>query len=429
MERSSTSLTTVGEKMSSLSGVRAITRDTVETLARTDGDRLTNLSAGNPTILPEVEEMWRGLSRGLIDGPDFGDVVCRYGASQGYEPLLDAVVDWFNSNYGWGITRCNVLVTPGSQALYFFATNCFGGYGRDGRLRKIVLPLSPDYTGYEGMLLDEGVLRSHRPSVEILPGHRFKYRPTLERLEIGEGVGAVLFSRPSNPTGNVLTDAEVGEIVQMAAARDVPVVVDAAYSSPFPNLVYTEMAPVWAENVIHCMSLSKAGLPGERVGIAVGDERHLAVLESFQSNANIMSSRYGQAIAAEAIRSGELARLSEEVIRPHYRCKLALAEAAFDRELPEDLPWHLHLGEGGLFVWLWLQDLPVSDTVLYHRIKREGVLVVPGSFFFPGLEEEWDHKVQCLRVSLTATDEEIEFGAHAIARAVEEAYGSEVVAR
>lgn len=421
-DRSSTPLSTLGEKMFSLSGVRAIMKDIVETLRHTDGRRLTNLSAGNPTILPEVEEMWRGFSREVTDGPDFGEIVCRYGSSQGYEPLIDAVVEWFNSYHGWGITRRNVLVTPGSQALYFFAANCFGGYGRDGRLRRIVLPLSPDYTGYEGAVLSEGVLRSHRPSVEVRPGHRFKYRPNLERLEVDDGVGAILFSRPSNPSGNVLTDSEVGTIVEMAADRDVPVVVDGAYSSPFPGLVYTEMAPVRAENVIHCMSLSKAGLPGERVGIAIGDERYLSVLESFQSNANIMSSRYGQAIAAVAIRSGELARLSADVIRPHYRRKIALLERAFDREMPGEVPWHLHLVEGGLFAWLWLRDLPVPDTVLYERIKREGVVVVPGSSFFPGLEDEWEHKRQCLRVSLTANDEEIEFGAAAIARCVEEAY-------
>jgi alanine-alpha-ketoisovalerate/valine-pyruvate aminotransferase len=30
---------------------------------------------------------------------------------------------------------------------------------------------------------------------------------------------------------------------------------------------------------------------------------------------------------------------------------------------------------------------------------RTGIVVVPGEFFFPGLEEDWQHKKECLRVS------------------------------
>ncbi|MEO0854215.1 MAG: valine--pyruvate transaminase, partial [Cyanobacteria bacterium J06648_11] len=271
----------------------------------------------------------------------------------------------------------------------------------------------------------DGAIRSYRPSLDILGTHRFKYRPDFDRLQVDRSTGAVLFSRPCNPTGNVVTDAEVQRIVAMAAASNVPVLIDSAYAPPFPNLTYTDMQPIWADNVIHCMSLSKAGLPGERIGIAIGHPDLLLALESFQTNAAIHSSRFGQAIAARAITSGELARLAASVIKPHYQTKFDRLEAAFDREMPDDVPWYLHKGEGAIFAWLWLKDAPITDVEIYNEIKQERVIVVPGGSFFPGLErEDWEHKQQCLRISLTATPEEIEAGVAAIARVVNRVYNS-----
>jgi valine--pyruvate aminotransferase len=90
--------------------------------------------------------------------------------------------------------------------------------------------------------------------------------------------------------------------------------------------------------------------------------------------------------------------------------------------MPKDLPWFLHRGEGAIFAWLWLQELPVSDWEFYQQLKKVGVIVVPGSSFFPGLEENWEHKHQCLRISLTGSDEEISIGMQLLAKIAQEVY-------
>ncbi|MFM6369386.1 MAG: aminotransferase class I/II-fold pyridoxal phosphate-dependent enzyme, partial [Dolichospermum sp.] len=111
----------------------------------------------------------------------------------------------------------------------------------------------------------------------------------------------------------------------------------------------------------HCMSLSKAGLPGERIGVAIGDEKLIQVLECFQTNVGIHSSRYGQAIAARAIESGTLANIAENVIRPFYQKMFDVLEITLASAMPNKLPSFLHLVEGEIFVLLWLQDLPMTD--------------------------------------------------------------------
>ncbi|GAB4200572.1 MAG: valine--pyruvate transaminase [Coleofasciculaceae cyanobacterium] len=411
-------------------------KDIIETLRAGQGQEFINLSAGNPVILPEVEQLWRDCTAQLLASPEYGEVVCRYGSSQGYQPLIEAIANDFNQRYGLNLSDYptgsasdrNILITPGSQSIYFYAANAFGGYTTSGELKQIVLPLSPEYTGYGGVSLTPEAVVAYKPALEIdEKAHRFKYRPDFSQLTITEQTGCVIFSRPCNPTGNVLTDEEVQKIAALAASYNVPVLIDSAYAPPFPALNFTEMTPIFGDNIIHCMSLSKAGLPGERIGIAIGDPKLVGVLESFQTNLCIHSSRYGQAIAARAIASGALTEISTTIIRPYYQQKFDVLENTLDRSMPNDLPWLLHRGEGAIFAWLWLQDLPITDWELYQELKKVGVIVVPGSSFFPGLREDWSHKQQCLRISLTATNQEIEIGMHRLAKVVQHVYQSPAV--
>ncbi len=414
-------LTQFGVNMSHLSGVRAIMKDIIETLQAGKGQNFINLSAGNPVILPEVEQLWRDCTAELLSSQEYGEVVCRYGLSQGYQPLIEAVKDDFNQRYGWQLGDRNILITPGSQSIYFFAANVFGGYTPDGTLKEIVLPLSPDYTGYGSISLTPDVVYAYKPTIEMT-SHRFKYRPDFSQLQITENTGCVIFSRPCNPTGNVLTDDEVKKIG--AIASNVPVFIDSAYGPPYPALNFRGMTPVFGDNIVHCLSLSKAGLPGERIGVAIGPSKVLRVLESFQTNLCIHSSRYGQAIAARAIKSGKLGKISDEVIRPFYHKKFDVLESTLDEVMPKELPWFLHRGEGAIFAWLWLQDLPITDWKFYQKLKKVGVIVVPGSPFFPGLRSEWQHKQECMRISLTATNDEIVTGMGRLAKVVEEVYNN-----
>jgi valine--pyruvate aminotransferase len=220
----------------------------------------------------------------------------------------------------------------------------------------------------------------------------------------------------------VLTDEEVQKIAALAAPLEVPVLIDSAYAPPFPALNFTEMTPIFGSNIIHCLSFSKAGLPGERIGVAIGDPKLIGILESFQTNLCLHSSRYGQAIAARAITSGALADISTNVIRPYYQKKFDVLENTLDQSMPSDLSWFLHRGEGAIFAWLWLEGLPITDWEFYQQLKQVGVIVVPGSTFFPGLREDWPHKQQCLRISLTATNEDIQTGMQRLANVAQQTY-------
>ena len=98
-------LTQFGTQMAQLTGVRAIMRDINETLRAGSAQELINLSAGNPVILPEVEQLWRDCTTALLASNEYGKVVCRYGSSQGYEPLVQSIIEDFNLRYGLSLTE------------------------------------------------------------------------------------------------------------------------------------------------------------------------------------------------------------------------------------------------------------------------------------------------------------------------------------
>ena len=76
-----------------------------------------------------------------------------------------------------------------------------------------------------------------------------------------------------------------------------------------------------------------------------------------------------------------------------------------------------------MFLWLWMRDLPITDKELYTRLKDRGVLVVPGSYFFPGLKDDWRHKQECIRVTFTQDVDMVEKGIRIIGEEVRKAYG------
>ena len=75
-----------------------------------------------------------------------------------------------------------------------------------------------------------------RPEIELLEGDLFKYRVDFSSLRVDQTTAALCVSRPTNPTGNVLTDNEVEELDSIAQAF-IPFIIDGAYGLPFPGLI------------------------------------------------------------------------------------------------------------------------------------------------------------------------------------------------
>ena len=91
----------------------------------------------------------------------------------------------------------------------------------------------------------------------------------------------------------------------------------------------------------------------------------------------------GALLVDQLVESGEIIELGRTVINPFYRKKMEKAMEAVHREL-EGMPYRVHRPEGSMFLWLWFEDLPITSLELYELLKKKGVLVVSGHYFFSG---------------------------------------------
>jgi valine--pyruvate aminotransferase len=266
------------------------------------------------------------------------------------------------------------------------------------------------------------MLTSLQPTIEELGDHLFKYRLDADALDIGPDIAAVCVSRPTNPTGNVLTDDEMARLMDVAERAGVPLIVDNAYGMPFPRILFTEVQPVWNDNVIMCMSMSKLGLPGIRTGVIVASEDIIDAIGSVNSVLSLAVPTVGAVLLNELVVSGRILEISEHLIRPYYERKLGVALAALHESFA-GLDYRVHKPEGALFLWLWFPELPISSAELYRRLRERDVLVLSGHHFFPGLATDWAHRDECIRVTYSQDDEAVKRGLAIIADEVRRARG------
>ncbi len=380
------------------------------------------LGGGNPGRIPQMERRFRErMHRILADGRAFEDMVGAYGPPQGHLRFTRALARLLRESLGWPVGPENIALTNGSQSASFMLFNMLGGHGADGAPARVLLPLTPEYIGYADQGAESDLFVAARPQIELLGDHQFKYRVDFDALRIGNDVAALCVSRPTNPTGNVLTDREVATLRRLAADHQVPLIIDNAYGVPFPGIVFTEATPVWDENTIVCMSLSKIGLPGVRTGIVVAAPDLVEALSGMNAIVNLTTGSFGPELVLDLVRSGEVLDLSRNVIRPFYRRKAEAAVAKLRRDFAGH-PFRVHKPEGAIFLWLWFPDLPLACEALYERLKARGVLVIPGHHFFPGLAEDWRHRHECIRVNYALDEDRVHAGLAIIADEVKKVY-------
>ena len=365
------------------------------------------LGGGNPAHIHAVQSYFQERMRWFLDHPqEFAQTIGNYDAPRGEIKFIQALVDFFRRHYQWDIGPENIVLTAGSQSGFFMLFNTFAGAYPDGSFKRILFPLVPEYIGYADVGLADNMFTAARPEIETFADRTFKYHIAFDQLHVDQHIGAICVSRPTNPTGNVLTDVEISRLHGLAQQFDIPLIIDNAYGMPFPDIIFTEATLQWSEHTVLCFSLSKFGLPAVRTGII-----------------NLALGSFGPALALDMINNDRVLELSQQHIRPFYQVKARQAMQLLHAELA-GLNYFIHKAEGAFFLWLWFPGLPIDCHELYQRLKQRHVLILPGHYFFPGLTGDWQHVHECIRVSYAMDDNVVSAGIKIIAEEVKRAFRS-----
>ncbi|MBK1831268.1 valine--pyruvate transaminase [Verrucomicrobiaceae bacterium R5-34] len=417
-----------GQRLCMGSGIEELMDDLGNALVN-GGPDTKMLGGGQPAHIPEVNALWRRRMEEILSSPGgMEKMLANYDPPRGNPIFLESIAQLFRENFGWDISAKNIAITAGGQTAFFFLFNALAGEFKDGSKKKILLPLVPEYIGYSNQSVGSDIFRAVKPMIEKIGEHDFKYRVDFDNLNVDDDIAAICVSRPTNPTGNVLTDNEIAKLRALADEKGIPLIIDNAYGAPFPNIIFTEATPVWNDNIVLTLSLSKIGLPGTRTGIVIAREEIAAAVSSMSAIVGLANGNVGQQIMQPLVESGEILKLSNEVVKPFYVEKSRQARAWVEEAFDPELPYRVHLSEGALFLWLWFEDLPITTAELYERLKKRGVLVVSGHYFFFGLEDEsWQHRHECIRMTYTMDERTVQGGIQIIAEEVAAAYAGKTV--
>ena len=220
------------------------------------------LGGGNLGTVPEMVALFRRRLHEIGVSPrEIQRMMGNYAHPKGELLFRRSMARLLARKYRWPLTAASIALTSGSQTGFFLLFNMLVGEHDGGGRERILLPMTPEYAGYNDIGLIGDLNTAHRPDIEERPGGFFKYRVNFDSLRFGDDIAAVCVSRPTNPTGNIITDSELHQLDSMAREAGVPVIIDSAYGVPFLRIIYAAANPLWNENVILCISLSKLGRP------------------------------------------------------------------------------------------------------------------------------------------------------------------------
>jgi valine--pyruvate aminotransferase len=380
------------------------------------GPGILNLSSGNPIVQGKVVQTVQGYYRSVLESASFDRIVYQYNDPRGDITLRETLAAVYAEQYGFPVTAANVMLTPGTQTVFFYLSELARRKGK-----QVFFPFGPEYPGY--CTHPEPLYRMEKPQIRKLPERGFQYTLAPGFGEIPGDTLFVIVSRPGNPTGKVPDYEAIRQLQVLCAAQQAFLVLDGAYTPPVPNITFVPLEIPWTERTLFTASLSKAGLAGERLGIVLAPDHLIKEFLALQNHVTILAPRLVQFVVKELLQAGVYQELSRQVIRPSYLKRYEAACRAIKKNFPAEIPYYIYHSGGSPFLWLWLEDFPGSTNELFFKLLEQKVIVAPSSVFYLEELRHWPHAHHCLRIGLIEEAEVIETAMQILSRVVGDVYG------
>ncbi len=286
------------------------------------------------------------------------------------------------------LTPEQVIITAGSQEAMYLALMTLVG-AED----EVLLP-DPGFVAYPTIVQMAG----GKPIFYQLPAAQdFSFDAEAFRARLSPRTKVVVCTSPSNPTGRVLSRADLAAMAEALRDTGIFVLSDEIYR----DLYYTTERPAsiseWYGRTIVISGLSKAMcMTGWRLGWMCGDE---AVMESA-----LLLHGYVTTCAATVSQKAALAHWTDEakVAREEIRLTFQKRRDHLLDLIASELNVRAVVPEGAFYTMVDISSYGTSLEVAY-RLLTHGVVTVPGSPF--GVESEG-----FLRVSFCADEEKLTEG-------------------
>ena len=338
-----------------------------------NGADLMHLEIGQPST-PPPSAVLQALSKSL-GNPQTHGYSLAFGEMQLRQRIAAHYQDW----YGYRPDPDSIAVTLGSSL--GFALAFLGAFDRGDRIALA----NPGYPAYRNIMLALGlepVLLPSRAAEGWLP--RLKALANDSKLPDG-----LLLASPANPTGVVMSDAQLKHICQWCDANGVRLIMDEIYHGlTFDS--WPTSAVVHSDSVIVVNSFSKYFcMTGWRLGWMVLPDALLEITERLAQNLYIGPSRPMQEGAMAAFDNYDT--LDQNVWRYRENRDVLL------RDLPPEFLGDMAPACGAFYIYADLTQL--SKKVLNSVDFAEALLVDAHVACTPGVDFDQELGHQHLRLS------------------------------
>lgn len=272
-----------------------------------------------------------------------------------------------------------VTITAGATEAYYVALLATVDPGDE------VILLDPGYEQFVTAVRLAGAVPVFVPA----EAPEWRHDPATLAAAFGPRTRAIVLNSPNNPTGRVLSRAELDEIAGLCARWDVTVISDEVYR----DFVYDGREHVSVADVpgfdgrsVVVGSLSKSyAVSGWRLGYLIADPARTTAMRRVHELTTNGTAAPLQWAAGRAVRGLDLAATSAGMAG-----RRDLAQEVFAAAGLKFAPV-----EGGCFLFADVSpirgDRPDSTAFVRHLLETAGVLVVPGASFFSDPARGRDH--------------------------------------
>jgi 2-aminoadipate transaminase len=347
---------------------------------------MVSLAGGIPAPESFPLEIIHDLTSIVID--KYGSKAFQYDPTEGFGPLREILVDYLQSK-GIKSNKEDILVASGSQGVLDAIGKVLISKGDKvaveaptylGALQAFT-PYEPEYISLD------------TDNNGLIPG-------SLEKVIESGGIKFIyLVPTFQNPTGRTVPLERRRKIAAIIKKYHTLLIEDDPYSSlRYRGTEIPTIKSLAPDNVVYISTLSKVFAPGLRIGFCVAPAFIRKWLVIVKQGTDLHSSTFNQALAAEYIGGGFLARHLPKII-DLYRPRQEAMLAALDNYFPDNFNWSRP--EGGMFIWA---EGPESSDMeaLYWKAVAEKVAYVPGKYFYTSPGEG----IGTMRLNFTMTDEE-----------------------
>jgi aspartate aminotransferase len=300
----------------------------------------------------------------------------RYTPPSGIVELKRAICDRYRADYGVDYKESEVIVTAGGkQALYNVALSLFGPGDE-------VITHTPHWP----TLTEQIKLADATPVLaRTYPEDGFAIRASAILDRVTSRTRGIVLNSPCNPTGALITEGDLSAIAEVAAEREIWIVVDLCYEKLIydrvPHNLPGVLAKKYRDLTVLCGSASKAyAMTGWRCGWALGPAPVINACGAIQSHAtsNVMSITQKAAITAlTGSQDSVKTMLDEYRSRRDQLCAWLSPEARLRCQKPAGA-FYMFIDVGEL---LSMDGFRTSLDFADALLKEARVAVTPGEAF------------------------------------------------